>query len=497
MDERSEARRARRDAERKKRRIRRNRIIALVLFLAIIAGAAFTVLRIQRQKAAERAAEEAARLAAEAEERRLDEAADERSRNKPLILPRKTISLKITCIGDIMAHGPQLTAAQQSDGSYEFTEPFTYVKPWLSDADLTLANLECTTPGSNYRGYPSFRTPDSIVDAMVDAGIDVAITSNNHMYDSGYSGMIRTMEVCKEKGLTVSGTRAEGEERWQIVEVKGLKVGILAYTYETPRQNGRRSLNGNPISDAAVFAANTYSQDGSHIDADLKSMSEEIKACREAGAELMIAYVHWGEEYQKKGNKTQYKVAQALAEAGADVIFASHPHVVQEISYIEVAGAAGPAEAPSTDAAVSASPSAVTEPAASAVRRVPVFVSMGNFISNQRRETLASVYGTETSIRTEQGMIANLEITYDRTTGTVSYDDVSYVGTWVEKYRKNGKDQYYVIPLVDGFEENPDLKAAGHVSRAADAQKALSTLTGEEFIHTDAYERRRLYGPYR
>lgn len=508
MEASSEVRRARREAERKKRRIRKNRIIVFVILLAIIAGAAFAMLRIQQKKAAEQAAAEAERLAAEAEERRLNEAADVRSRIKPMILPRKTISLKITCIGDIMAHGPQLTAALQSDGTYDFSGCFKYVEPWLSEADLTLANLECTTPGSNFRGYPSFRTPDSIVDAMVEAGIDVAITSNNHMHDSGYNGMIRTMEVCKEKGLVVSGTRAEGEERWQIVEVKGLKVGILAYTYETPRQNGRRSLNGNPISDAAALAANTYSQDASHIDADLAEMGNQIKACRAAGAELMIAYVHWGEEYQKKGNKTQYKVAQALAEAGADVIFASHPHVVQEISYIEVEeqvevpASEAEAEAESSGTAVSASGSAL-ESSGSAVtvktvtKKVPVFVSMGNFVSNQRRETLASVYGTETSIRTEQGMIANIEITYDRITKTLRYDQVYYVGTWVEKYRHDGRDWYYVIPLADDFENNPDLKAAGHVNRAVEAQKALAALTGEEFIYTGSFEARKLYGPYR
>ncbi len=468
MDTGSEERRAKRAAQKKRRRIVRNRIIVLLLFIAVIGFGGYKVYSVKKAAAEAKAAEEAARAAEEAWEA----AWAAREIVKPEILPRKVVSLKITCVGDIMAHGPQLEAAKQSDGSYDFNDPFKYVTPWLSEADLTLGNLECTCPGSNYRGYPTFRTPDSIVDAMVGTGIDVAITSNNHMYDSGYNGMIRTMEVCKEKGLVVSGTRAKDEERWQIVEVKGLKVGILAYTYETPQQNGRRSLNGNPISNDAVFAANTYSQDSSYISADLNEMAAQIKACREAGAELMIAYVHWGEEYQKNGNKTQYKVAQALADAGADVIFASHPHVVQEVAYIEAQGE-------------------------NAGRKVPCFVSMGNFVSNQRRETLASVYGTETSIRTEQGMIANVEITYDRNTRTVTYDDVYYIGTWVEKYRVSGKDRYYIVPLTEGLEQNPDLTASGHLDRAQSAQKALTALTGEEFIKTDAFTERILYSPYR
>ena len=104
---------------------------------------------------------------------------------------------------------------------------------------------------------------------------------------------------------------------------------------------------------------------------------------------------------------------------GADIIFASHPHVLQAVEILkdEETG-----------------------------REVPVFYSMGNFLSNQRAETLNNRY-------TEQGMIARVNVQYDSATEKVTLLGTDAMRTWLDKYRSGGKDVYAIVPLDNDLEE--------------------------------------------
>lgn len=418
------------------------------------------------------------------------------------------VHLSIRCTGDIMAHKPQLSAAYDAaSGSYSFEEDYRYIKPYIEGADLALTNVETTFPGDgNYKGYPIFNSPDSLASAIASAGYDVAFTANNHMMDTGLKGALRTMDVLREQGLTVVGARREGENRSAVVDVKGVKVGIVAYTYETSGANGSRSINGGYLPAEALALVNSFRCSSGlayAVDEDRAAIAAEISWCRQSGADIVIAYFHWGNEYQRQYTESQEKMARFAADAGADIIFASHPHVLQGIGSFEYQ-----VEFPEPEAPQEPVPEQEEEEAwIIALRRrfglikeqkqaakekseapapeywtktVPVYYSMGNLISNQRAETLGD--HTANARYTEQGMIAWVDMDYHLDTGEISGVQYRCMPTWVEKYAKNGKVTYYIIPLDKNMNSNPELIASGHLGRAQQALEDVKALLGAERI---------------
>lgn len=363
--------------------------------------------------------------------------------------PEEAVSLKISAVGDVMVHKPQIAAQYDSTSeSYRFDNNFEYVKKYIEEADLALCNLETTFAGGKYTGYPVFNAPESLAAALKKAGFDIALTANNHTMDMGLPGMKRTLEIARKEGLKTAGTHLAGEKDYTVVEVKNVKIAIVAYFYETPQVDAVPTINGNQISQEAWPLLNTFNYNT--LDEDLLKVKESIQSARGEGAELVICYFHWGEEYQRSPNEYQQYIAKQASGYGADMIFASHPHVLQGVEMV-------------ADAASG--------------RKVPVFYSMGNFISNQRAETLDNRY-------TEQGMIAQVELEYMKSTRQVLSIRMSAIPTWVDKYKRNGKDVYTIIPLDDAVAENPSLAESGHFSRAEQALADITGLLGEEYIET-------------
>lgn len=347
-----------------------------------------------------------------------------------------TADLSILCVGDVMAHDPQLRAQYDgAAGEYSFDNNFKHVKSYIEAADLAMCNVETTFGGKPYTGYPMFSSPDSLASAVKDAGFDVGITSNNHMADKNLEGILRTLEVLEEKGIAAVGSvREESQPRYLIQEVKGIKVGIVAYTYETGSGQGSTSLNGNLLSEETAAHINSFNMNT--LEEDIPRIKETMEAAKAAGAQIIIAYYHWGEEYQRAANDSQKKLAQETADMGADIIFASHPHVLQETEYLTAAG---------TD------------------KKVPVFYSMGNFLSNQRNETLGNRY-------TEEGVMAMVNLTYAEDKGITDIR-MDAVPTWVDRYYSGGKLVYEIIPLDDALKDNETLPVSGHLSRAQQAKE--------------------------
>ena len=367
----------------------------------------------------------------------------------------EAVALKISAVGDVMVHKSQIPAQYDSStDSYSFDNNFAYIRKYIEEADLALCNVETTFAGGAYSGYPLFNAPDNLAYGLKKAGFDVAITANNHIMDKGLKGMKRTLEVLRGAGMHTAGTMLEGEPSYTLVDVKDIKIGIVAYGYETANVNGRTTINGNYIPQEAEALLNTFNY--ATLDEDLLQVKASIDEARSAGAELVICYFHWGEEYQRSPNDYQLYMARQAAGYGADMIFASHPHVLQGMEMLtdEVTG-----------------------------KQVPVFYSMGNLISNQRKETLDNRY-------TEQGMIAQVELEYMKSSGEILNIKMNAMPTWVDKYKKSGKDVYAIIPLDSNLNSNETLAASGHLSRARQALEDVKTLLGEEYIFSNEREDR-------
>lgn len=361
--------------------------------------------------------------------------------------PSPPVELSIVCVGDIMVHKSQIASQYEStSGGYNYDNNFQYVKKYIEAADLALCNVETTFAGGTPTGYPSFNAPDALSDALAKTGFDVGLTSNNHLYDKGLTGLKRTLRVLRKAGLATAGTRLPWEKNYALMNVKGSKIAVISYTYETPSNGGKPTINGVILSGESRALINSFNYEV--LDEDLKKVEAAISAARENGADIVVCYYHWGEEYQRAANPWQEYIAERTAAMGADIIFASHPHVLQSVDILENQKTG---------------------------KQVPVFYSMGNFLSNQRAETLNNRF-------TEQGMIARVNLKFDKETGEITFISADAMRTWLDKYKSGGKDVYAIVPLDDEFEENEALKASGHLSRARQAYEETEAVLGRGYI---------------
>lgn len=349
--------------------------------------------------------------------------------------------VRIAAVGDIMVHSPQFRAQYRHEtGRYDFTNNFRFVKTYLLHADVALANLETTFGGDTikYSGFPRFNTPDSLADALKEAGFDIISTANNHTFDTGINGVLRTIDVLRERGLQVIGTRKPEEEQSYIVkDINGIKIGFTAYTFETLRVSGKKTINGIIVPSEYEGLIDSFSY--RNLDNEMLKIKKRIKAMREEGAEFIVLYLHWGEEYQREPNGIQRRIAGILANYGVDLIFGSHPHVLQPIEYVC-----------SDDGS----------------KATLVFFSLGNFLSNQRYELLKRKY-------TEDGAVAYVEIKKDLHTGDIFIANLSYLPTWVHRYMKEQRRVYEILPLNDTLvnHEYFDLTTGENIRRAINSKR--------------------------
>ena len=237
--------------------------------------------------------------------------------------------MTIAVAGDVLLHEGVVNQARAdaktnpagATNEMNFRPMLAPVAPYLSKADLAFCNLE--TPlapaGGPYTGYPTFSVPQDIVPALKDAGFDACTTASNHTVDKGFDGLKRTLDVLDANGIRHAGSSRTEQERNTptIMEVKGVKVALLAYGY---------GLNGLPLPSGKPWAVNLI---------DIPTMLADAKAARAAGAQIVAVAVHAGDEYVQLPNAQQRSVATALAQSGlVDLIYGHHVHVVQPIDKI-------------------------------------------------------------------------------------------------------------------------------------------------------------------
>jgi len=328
--------------------------------------------------------------------------------------PEETfIDIRISAVGDVMAHTNQLIGARNNpEGTYDFNPVFDDIKPFIEEADLALANLETTLAGSarEYSGYPLFNAPDELADALKYAGFDTIVTANNHSLDTRDEGLRRTAEVVKEKGMDAVGTydsAPEPDERFLIKDVQGIKVAVIGYAEHL---NG---LGSQYSTEEIASMVNII---------DEAQMIEDIENAKTHDSDLIVAYMHWGSEYTRDPNTVQTANAEILAREGVDIIFGSHPHVVHEAEFIEVDG-----------------------------NEAFVAYSLGNIVSNQRRETLGE--GMEP---TEDGVIVSVDVQKNELTGETTIQGVDFVPTWVYRHSDTGGAPYTyrILPVETALEDD-------------------------------------------
>ncbi|MGI6221663.1 MAG: CapA family protein [Coriobacteriales bacterium] len=237
---------------------------------------------------------------------------------------KKTITL--CAVGDNMGTDSNLPVADRfdggtGDGAYDFKPFYTELKPVVSKYDLAFINQETMTAGTDngrsYTGYPEFNTPDSVVDAIVDAGFNIVNMGSNHTWDQGEDGVLRTQGVIDSfPGVMRLGSYESAADRSavRLQERNKKTVAFLSYTYG---DNHYATIDEFP---------NTYYS----CPFDKDAMQAEIKRAQ-AVADAVVVYVHWGTEYTSVPNDQQRDYAQFLADQGVDLVIGSHAHIIQPV----------------------------------------------------------------------------------------------------------------------------------------------------------------------
>ncbi len=326
-----------------------------------------------------------------------------------------TVSLAI--VGDLMCHSQQFQQAKKDSG-YDFRPTFSAVKKYLEKADFTFGNLETVTAGSavKFTGYPMFNSPVEYLDALKDAGFDVLTNANNHSLDRGISGVEKTIYELDKRNILHTGTARNLAERNTplILYKNNTKLGILAYTYGT---------NGIIIPEGKEFCVNLI---------DSLQIKNDIEKSKAAGADAVVVFLHWGIEYERFGNEFQKILENYIHKNGALLVLGSHPHVLQPISV----------------------------PSDNLKSGFTIF-SLGNFISAQRKQY------------TDCGIILQLKLIKNLTTGEVSIINAAYIPTYVSK--QNG---FRILPVFDAIKsiKNGDLLSASYTSNIMEQQRIIEVL---------------------
>ena len=333
----------------------------------------------------------------------------------------------IRAAGDLMVHKRQLAIAKQSDGSYDFDPQYALVGGVLGNADYTIANLE-TTIGKyrnlDYSGFPMFNSPESLLKTVKDAGVDFLTLANNHMLDRYFEGMLATIEHVEEYGFDHGGSNRSPEEKEApvIVEVNGISLGFLCYTEMT---NG---VEGACAKDVVQYGVNyLYKSD----------IPGDIQRLRDAGAEVVIAVPHWGEEYHRKPESGTVGLARRMIAAGVDVVLGSHPHMAQPVQYVTV----------ETDGVT---------------RRGLVAYSLGNFISNMAKYD------------TDWGIVVQFTLR-EQPDGSFFPEDAAVIPVY--NWRRDGMIQ--AVPALKYYDRAPEGMGSGTHARLKEVCREVRDLLGE------------------
>ena len=301
----------------------------------------------------------------------------------------KTDTLSLLFVGDLMQHQGQINAARTTEGGYDYSSYFEYVKEEISRADFAIANLEVTLGGKPYKGYPACSAPDEYLTAIHNAGFNVLITANNHSLDRGRKGLERTIQLIDSLNIPHAGTYINSEERENkyplLLEKNGFRIAMLNYTYGT---------NGIVVTPPNIV---------NYIDTII--IAKDIEASKALNPDAIIACMHWGIEYQSLPSKKQKFLADWLLQKGVDHVIGSHPHVVQPIE--------------------------VREDSLTKEKHLVVY-SLGNYISNMSAR------------RTDGGLMVRMELVKD---STIRLNHCEYSLVWTARPIQSGKKNHQLLPI--------------------------------------------------
>ncbi len=254
------------------------------------------------------------------------------------------VTVELLAVGDNLIHEGLYKTGMKADGEWNYDHVYANVRDEVEAADLAIINQETIfiNDRSKISAYPRFGSPPEIGDSLVRTGFDVVLHASNHTVDKGAEGVWDTLNFWKEKHpeITVLGINEseEDQDKIDVVECKGIRFAMLNYTY---------GLNGLPMPAEEPYLVNLL---------DKEKMTRDIAKAKEL-ADLVVVFLHVGNEYVYEPSEQSKQWVDFLLEQGVDIAINAHPHVLEP--YTMLTGEDG--------------------------HEMLVYYSVGNFVSTQDR----------------------------------------------------------------------------------------------------------------
>jgi poly-gamma-glutamate synthesis protein (capsule biosynthesis protein) len=220
--------------------------------------------------------------------------------------------VKLNFVGDVIFSSTVETQLKKNGYDY----PYTFVKDYLQKADYTVANLETpiTVRGDIQKKDYVYRGSPLALPSFKDAGVDLVNLANNHVMDYGKEGLLDTFDELNKADIKYIGAGKDAAEAYSpvIVEKQGIKIAFLGFSRVVPEVSWKAGVNHPGV-------AETYNY----------TMPVEAVQKARKQADLVVVIAHWGVERTDSPDKYQTELAHRYIDAGADLIVASHPHVLQ------------------------------------------------------------------------------------------------------------------------------------------------------------------------
>lgn len=365
--------------------------------------------------------------------------------NAPVITPTPSPSPEpeprsatIRSLGEI-AMQTNLLKSALVENSFDFSDMFSEISTLMGDADYTVGDVEGTLGdvATSSGNAASLITPSSLIGTLRDCGVDMLMLANDHALDGGFDEQQATVKNCIAAGMDYVGAATSSAEKSTpvIKEINGINVAFLAYS---------ESFNGNEKK--ADAAAIEY---GVNL-AQKSNATSDVKAAKDAGADVIIAYVSWGEMQNRSATSNQKKIATLLVRAGVDVIIGYNPHVVQPAAWLELKNDDG------------------------SVNRALCLSATGNFLSDQRAQYCDS------------GIIFEFTI-QETTNGDFEITNPTYIPTYVWRSEgEGGQYTYRTLAVGDWLETQPEGMAYADVTRMRQVWAEVQSIMGTEVAQISA-----------
>ena len=266
------------------------------------------------------------------------------------------------------------------------------------------ADLSIVTIGNTYissQKLSDLNMPENMLSALAASGINVLSLCDADMLNSGLTGLTETKQAIRERGIIPVGLNLSKEERNQppVLSLNGINVAILSYM-EGLNSNAKKKLTDEEL----AFA---------YAELNMDTVLSDISLARSSGTDIILVNLSWGKTGASKPTEEQRSMAQQMADAGADIILGTGSGVLQPVQILSANRGDGN------------------------YHPVLCAYSLGNLFDFDRdkRSTLCSI-------------LLKTEVVYDRSTGSVAFDDLTYTPTYAWR-GKEGKYTRQRILIAD------------------------------------------------